>query len=194
MSWNKGDSETLYQRQVPHIYLMKPYSIYFVHDFNQYDTLESQLPAVRKKYKRRVGNFYKDIIEPTLFVYYLYDQEDANWIVNNYDYIISVLKSYNENNNIIYISDCHVSFSKNCFYVDNDKDSDIAFDFVHQNNDLMLFFNHLPFSSSQNKRNLKHFKISTRRKKIKNKFKRVMNIFCPAPQKTEYHHYLTDFS
>ena len=87
------------------------YEIQFFHDFTKYKSLEKQLPAVEKKYARRIKRFYETIKEPTVFLRYISDEslvegksKELIWIENNYDYIMNVIKRYNRENSIIFIA------------------------------------------------------------------------------------------
>lgn len=190
--FNDLEPQSLFQRVVPSCYLMKSCSIFFVHDFNEFDTLEAQIPSVRKKYARRVENFYSDIKEPTLFVYYLYDQEDADWIDNNANYILESLKKFNPNNEIVYIADRCIKLKQPCFYVENDEGSDIAWEFVRKNDKLADFFNNIPYSFIQRNKNLAFYKEHNKWKHIKKAKKIINNIIMKCTHKI-YHHNLTCF-
>lgn len=168
--------QELYQRRVPSAYMMKDKFLYFIHDFNEYDSLEKQLPAVRAKFERRVKSFYEDVKEPTLFVYYLSDDpEDAKWIDENADYIIEVLRSFNPANDILYLADPKVKFAQPCFYVENDEGSDIAYDFTKKSDEILNFFEHLPYSAEQRERNIAFFKRNQMggAKKLKKKIRMI---------------------
>lgn len=89
------------------------YNIVFFHDFSKYKSLKVQYDEVKEKYNRRSKRFLKDIEKPTLFIRYIlnkYQDENGcslelNWIEKNTEYIESVIKSYNPQNEIIYIGD-----------------------------------------------------------------------------------------
>jgi hypothetical protein len=73
--------------------------------------LKEQLPLVKEKYCRRIKRFYESISEPTLFVRYISDEQLLNgsskellWIEEHYDEIIALLKSFNEDNEILFIA------------------------------------------------------------------------------------------
>lgn len=184
----------LYQRPIANCYSMKVNNIYFIHDFNKWDSLSAQLPVVRQKYKRRVQQFLKDIVKPTLFIYYLFDQADADWIDRNTNYILNSIKNYNKDNQIVYIADPSIHLRTKCFFVENDKGSDIAYDFTEKSKEILDFFNSIPFDTHKREENLVFFR-SKKNKKQKVKkllFKiRILfkNLFCK-----EYHHFLTDYS
>ena len=106
------DYEYLSQnRQYPAYYLNTKYNVHFYHDFSPYIPLKKQLSLVKEKYSRRIKRFYESISEPTLFVRYISDEQLVNgsskellWIEEHYDEIISLLKSFNENNEILFIA------------------------------------------------------------------------------------------
>ncbi len=110
------------------------YNIKFFHDFDKYKPLKEQLPGVQEKYKRRINRFYQSIKEPTLFIRYISDEEKENgiskellYIERNYDKILSVLKSYNEKNDILFIANEGVLSSKLTIYnVQRDENDVVA--------------------------------------------------------------------
>lgn len=88
-------------------YFNEKYRIWFFHDFDQYHSLKKQLPRVKEKYLRRIERFYKDIKQPTLFVRYISDEiegEELEYIKKNNEKITKLLKSFNEENEVIYIA------------------------------------------------------------------------------------------
>ena len=74
------------------------------HDFTQFEPLLSQLPEVKEKFERRIRKFYHHISEPTLFIREISSLKDLQYIDKNDIHILNVLKSYNNDNKIIYIS------------------------------------------------------------------------------------------
>lgn len=94
------------------IYHDDKYHFYFFHDFSQYSSLDKQYHDVRNKYYRRINRFFQTIIEPTLFIRYISTEEldddksvELEWIESNYERIMSVLRKYNPENDIIFIGD-----------------------------------------------------------------------------------------
>ena len=114
------DYDLLFQNsQVLKHYKNTEYNIQFFHDFNKFETLEKQLPIVRAKYDRRIKRFYEEIQKPTTFIRYISPgnpidgkSEELIWIEENYDYIISTLKSFNPENDIIFIANKGIESSK----------------------------------------------------------------------------------
>ena len=95
------------------------YDVQFFHDFDPYQPLQDQLPSVQDKYNRRIQRFYKSITEPTLFIRYINDKPNADntskelhWIEENYDSVIALLKSFNAQNDILFIANDGVTSQK----------------------------------------------------------------------------------
>lgn len=113
--------DNLFQNKTDrHIYKDIAYDICFYHDFNKYDFLSKQLSVVKEKYNRRINKFYQKIKEPTLFVRYISDEEkdikgkakELCWLENNIDYILTTIKKFNKNNNIIFIGNIGLKSDK----------------------------------------------------------------------------------
>lgn len=97
-------------------YFDKNYGIWFFHDFNKWDSLKAQYPAVHEKYERRAKRFLNNITEPTLFFRYIQNQDnmydEISWLNENYDYVLSVLRRYNPQNDIVFIGDYETNSDK----------------------------------------------------------------------------------
>ena len=93
-------------------YRNEKYGVSFFHDFDEFTSLAEQLPAVVEKYERRINRFYEMIKEPTLFIRYISSQgldengksKELDFIENNLDRINGLFKSFNPDNDIIYIA------------------------------------------------------------------------------------------
>lgn len=81
------------------------YTISLFHDFSPYQTMVSQLDDVNQKYLRRFRRFYAAIRKPTLFLRYVKDREEMQYISENTDHILQILKKFNPHNDVIYIAD-----------------------------------------------------------------------------------------
>ena len=136
------DYEYLQQDKSKHeIYKNIKYNIKFFHDFDKYLSLDEQLPGVKEKYTRRINRFYKSIAEPTLFIRYISDEEKLNsksvelsWIENNYEQILTTLKSFNKENDILFIANEGVYSEKFVIYnVQKDEDDVVARNPIHKN-------------------------------------------------------------
>lgn len=95
------------------------YDLQFFHDFDPYQPLQDQLPSVQNKYNRRIQRFYKSITEPTLFIRYINDKPNTDgtstellWIEENYDSIMALLKSFHDQNDILFIANDGVTSQK----------------------------------------------------------------------------------
>lgn len=122
-------------------YLDNENSIQFFHDFNYYESLSKQIESVKEKYKRRIVRFYNDIKQSTLFIRYIYNKEELEYIENNYDYIISVLKKYNIENDIIFIANNDITSKKIYIYnVDVDETDSVARCPIEKNLQLYEYF------------------------------------------------------
>lgn len=178
----------LYQREIPNIYLFKDYQIYFVHDFNEYEALDEQIDKVKEKYRRRVKQFYEDIKEPCLFIYYLYDQDDADWIDANHQYVLDFFRKYNEESDIAYITPTGLNFHHKSFFVENDEGADHAYDFTQKSEELNEFINTIPYPEEKKIKNLQFFNAKPRKTRWELLKNRLLGFL--KPKKPIYHHYL----
>ena len=105
------------------------YNIKFSHDFKKKYEIEEQLKEIKQKYKRRIDRLYTNISDrPTLFIRYIKNEEEYTYIYNHADIIISLLKSYNNKNNIIYIYNddlLEINQSNNFYKVKKDKNDTV---------------------------------------------------------------------
>ena len=114
---------------------MNRYEIQFFHDFNMWDPLREQLPAVQDKYERRIRHFYQITAEPTLFIRYMDDrilEEDGtphelHYVEENYGHVMDVLKGLCPENELILIANSGVKSEKLKIYsVEKDKGDVVA--------------------------------------------------------------------
>ena len=82
----------------------KRYVISMFHDFSKYHKMIEQLGAVSEKYTRRFKRLYKAITEPTLFLRYIKDENEAAYVNKNAFMIEEILKKFNIRNKIVYIA------------------------------------------------------------------------------------------
>lgn len=142
----------------------------FFHDFDKYRSLEKQLPSVQEKYNRRINRFYHDICQPTLFIRYISDEKKENnrsaelqWIENNYEEIMRIIKSYNPNNAIIWIANEGVTSDIiDVYHVIPDDNDIVARKPFQKNNQLMTLFDSLPYDKKEE--NLRRFYAKTNSK------------------------------
>lgn len=161
----------LVQDEVTHkYYFNEKYNIWFFHDFDEFHSLEKQLPNVKKKYLRRIERFYQNIKEPTLFVRYISGGGDGcnksaelEYIERNNQHIIALLKSFNKENDVVYIAnEGVVSNSIKIYNIKRDEGDGVARRFLEKNDELNTFFE--SFDYELRKKNIKFFKQKQRKK------------------------------
>ncbi len=164
-------------------YFNEKYKIWFYHDFDKYHSLEEQLPSVRDKYMRRIERFYTEIKAPTLFVRYISDEvlneynksEELEWIEKNNHYILSLLKSFNEENDIVYIANGGVT-SNNIYNVEKDENDVVARRPLDKNTVLKDLF--MSFDYKPRQKNIDIF--NAKRKRNNNLFLRTFKTYKKA--------------
>lgn len=170
----------------PNRYVDIKYNVFFYHDFVSYKSLEEQLPSVKEKYQRRINRFYKDIKNPTLFVRYISSEfldnknesDELNWIEKNITYINKTIKSFNSNNEILFIA--NEGIKSNLVKIHNvlpEFADNVCHNPITTNNDLYNLFktfsipnkdkNIMFYQEKQNKKNSSSFIFKS---KLKNKF------------------------
>lgn len=139
-------------------YYNSRYGIWFFHDFDQYNPLDRQLEHVKAKYKRRIDRFYENIKKPTLFVRYISDEqltadgrsEELEYIEKNIDHITEVLKSFNPENEIVFIANSDVNSDIiNIHHVQADPDDNVSREPLTQNEELKKLFNSFDYARRQ---------------------------------------------
>ncbi|MBQ7203703.1 MAG: hypothetical protein IJS03_06790 [Eubacterium sp.] len=134
----------------PKYYINTAYGFQFYHDFNAYQPLSTQLNDVRKKYNRRINRFYKNITKPTLFVRYIENEVEFKWIEENYIRIRELLKSFNPNKEIVYITnDEYSSTVFKAFYVEKDEGDTVARQPFSKSEELMSFFKNVDYLNNE---------------------------------------------
>lgn len=112
--------------------------IRFIHDFNE--NCDNTV-LIQDKYQRRIQRFYQDIKSETLFVRYVINQGEYKYILKKHDKISKLLKSFNSNNDIIYIVNDDIkinyffNFLKNIkvYSVEKDLNESVAKKFLDKN-------------------------------------------------------------
>ena len=121
----------LYQKKDgPHIYKNLEYGIGFFHDFVAYKSLRSQIKSVKKKYDRRIKRFFDRITSPTLFIRYCWDKDELITVENSYSEIKKMIKHFNEENEIVFISHDRLDNSETSkidflFYIEKNPDEEL---------------------------------------------------------------------
>lgn len=147
--------------------------IVFVHDFSQWRDLDSQLQQVMDKYQRRINRFYNAIQEKTLFVRYIESDSEYKYVEKNYDFILETLKSYNRENEILYIVNddvcCQNNGLRNSIAVQKDADDSVARKFAEKKPQIAKILCAAYYSEEQRRSNL----IFLREKKKKEWLKKL---------------------
>ena len=121
--------ENLYQEASinPNYYYDSNTGFHFYHDFVYSKPLKTQYDIVKKKFDKRIKRFYNLISQPTLFVRYCNTVEELAYIVKHKDYILELLRKYNEKNEIIYItSQKYDNTIEGIYFVEADKNDSVA--------------------------------------------------------------------
>ncbi|MDF2946465.1 MAG: cysteine protease [Bacillales bacterium] len=154
-------------KEIPQYYVDNKYNLHFYHDFSGYASLMNQLPKVQEKYRRRIDRFYKNIKEPTLFLYYIKDMVELEYIERDYSSIISILKKSNSNNNLILISNEDItSQSLYIYYVKKDDTDSVARVFLEKNKELNDYLCSDIYDSNKRQSNINRFKSGIKKKKL----------------------------
>lgn len=123
--------DDLYQKKtVLHAYKNLEYGVGFFHDFVDYKSLKNQIKSVQDKYERRIDRFFNNITERTLFIRYMWDDDELLYVSNNYAMIESMIKEYNSDNEIVFISHSDsqmidTSKIKYIFFIDKNADEEL---------------------------------------------------------------------
>lgn len=172
------------------------YHIYFFHDFSAYQPLASQYCAVKDKYDRRIKRFLNAITKPTLFVRYISSEErddagksvELKWIEENYEYVLSVLKRFNTNNEVLFIGDdTTVSKKIKVYHVPIDDGDRVSRQPIFNNIELFPLLSSVDFPGKEN--NIKIYTQKQRkRNNIASKILHKIHRFYEVRYCTEYHH------
>lgn len=187
-------SYEMYQLQTAkYTYINKEHNIWFVHDFNEWDSFESQFESVREKYSRRIERFYAAIKEPTVFLRYIETEEEMSYIDTNYPVIVADLKAFNVENRIIFI------VNSNILDKEQKKDYEI-YSVLKDDNDTVArqFFDQLPelqnlladrfYSTEVIDSNKKFFHKKQKLKRQRNRKKMFVKTLNILQGKKEYQH------
>ena len=84
------------------VFTDKKYGFVYPHDLQS--DLEKEYDAIYEKYKRRSERFLEMIKSPTLFFRAVRDEREVEYINSNWVCINSVLKEFNEKNEVVYLT------------------------------------------------------------------------------------------
>lgn len=133
----------------PRYYCNKEYNIYMYHDFDAYTPLHRQMKSFRDKYTRRIERLYNNMLEPTLFIRYISDEDvdstgksiELKKIEKDYEHLIWFIKQFNEQNDIMWIANEGVQSKKiKIYHVQKDDGDSVARVFLEKNAELKKLF------------------------------------------------------
>lgn len=178
------------------IYFNTKYRIWFFHDFDKYLALDCQLQKVKQKYDRRIKRFYEDISQPTLFIRYISDEIldnygrsiELDYIEKNYEKILSLLKSFNKNNDIIFLSNSGVDSNIiKIYHVEKDENDGVARKPLEKNGELNDLLMNLEFEKRE--KNIETYNIKYKKNSnICNKLRKKLISFVRRTFLSEYVH------
>lgn len=158
---------------------LNQYKIEFFHDFDKYRSLGDQISETSEKYSRTIQRFFETIVDPTLFIRYIENDDEYDFILNDKTKIREFFKKFNIDNQIIFIYHKNEGLEDIFLAIDNDKNDDVCRHPLLKlaNEDFFIKYN---FPIEKIKRNLKIARKKNRFKivhhylnKIKDYFNRV---------------------
>lgn len=166
--------DNLYQYSpIGNIYKNKQYGygVSFYHDFSRYKPLDEQIDEVQKKYTRRIERFYTAITEPTLFIRYVNNEDDAEYYSKHSDERLAYYKQFCPENELIFVVDEKFRnlTIKNAFYVKSDFNDTVARRFTDKNKELLdLLLSDEIYDKNERRKNLAVYNESKKKKQYKN--------------------------
>lgn len=112
----------LSQEKNPYFYFDNYYKIHFYHDFDKnIKSFDNQLCTIHEKYSRRIKRLFDALKSSALLIRHVTDNKEIEYINANSTNISLLFKSFNKNNEIIYL--CNKNSAKlkediKCFYID----------------------------------------------------------------------------
>lgn len=137
------------------------------HDFSPELTIEEQLNAVRDKYTRRADRFQHAATERTLFVRYIQDQEEFNYLEDHLEELLSTLRRFHPLNGLLLVGSQElprVCGELRVYGVVADKDDVVAREFLRKNRRLRLRLLTLHYPLSTRIRNYARYRQSRLRR------------------------------
>ena len=137
------------------------YQIQFFHDFKRPASINDQLEGVKETYKRRATYFNNAVTKPTLFIRYIFDSDEYEWIKTHHERIDQIIKSGNPNNEIIFVGhhqddEC---FGYKYFQVEPDEGDVVARRFTQSNEEAYSFLtNDQLFNTVERRKNRLFYK------------------------------------
>lgn len=86
------------------------YDFWFTHEIQE-NFLE-EYPLIKEKYNRRIMRFLQEIKNKTCFFRAVRDDNEIEYIIQNYQHILSVIKKHNPDNEIVFLFPNTLKFTK----------------------------------------------------------------------------------
>lgn len=152
---NYLDYESLYQKKTAlHVYKNLNYGVGFFHDFVDNKPLSAQIEDIQNKYNRRIERFFSHISEPTLFIRYMWDYDELVHITNHYESIEKMIKSFNQHNEIVFIShdipkSINTESIKLLFLIDKDENAELNEKPLSSNKELFSYLSTVEYKKRE---------------------------------------------
>lgn len=159
----------------------------FVHDFLSYKSLDKQYESVYKKYSRRITRFIDEIKKPTLFIRYIMDQKEADFIAENYAQIEETIKKHCRFNKIVYISNVGIKSLFEDYAVEIDEGDSVARSFFDQIPDFLKWMDKHYAKAAKKNDNLRIHNLKEDKKKKYKKIKHYKAVFIKYCVPKYYH-------
>lgn len=175
-----ADRKNLYQETEinPAYYYDKGSKIHFFHDFSPYKSFDEQYEGFESKYIRRINRFYETIKQPTIFMRYCHNIDELKYISDNMDDILSLIRRFNSQNRIIFITSFENDFNiDDLYYVEKDVGETVAKRFFEKLPELQSYLISNSALNSEIQNNLKIYKRTKRKRLVSKIYKKIMRIF-----------------
>lgn len=137
----------------------------YVHDIDPYENYRQQVKKAQDKYERRLERLKHDICEPSIFLRYIRDKKEFQYVVENRESIEEWLKSFHPDNQIAYISNQENGQAPFIWSVQKDENDGVARTFLTQLPELKEWLMSQEYSFSVEK-NLKRYRNKSAKKKV----------------------------
>jgi len=128
----------------------------FYHDFNSHQTIEEQVVMVQEKYRRRISRWRAAITERALFVRYIANSDELDYLDENMPAVLLLLRRSNPLNDLLLVGNSDLRPTcggLKVFRVDADEGDVVARAFVEKNRLLQLKLLTLPYPLALRVRN-----------------------------------------
>ena len=95
--------ENLEPCELPYQFWDIEHDFFFMHDNDAGEPFDDAYPKIKEKYIKRANRFLEAIIEPTCLFRTVGSNDEIDYINEDYIHINNVFKSFNANNEIVYI-------------------------------------------------------------------------------------------